>query len=466
MRFDRSALSDASRAWLGTFATACVLVVVGFFATDTSYGLMVGSTSGVLPNTSVNPADCNSTPGCGTWTQGDPGWNQVVKFANGPSSFQFNGIYLGDGWILTASHVGIPSSVTFNSGATYNVIPNVPNLENGTQHQYQIPNPTWNDPNLTQTLSDLQIFRIAGDPGISGATLATQSMTQNTQVVYIGWGQLRATNQNFYSVNQSVNPWQWSQVASCSGSGCFHGFVTNGIGESWGTNRIVSSDIVLGENDGNLQTVIDHGTIAYLTTYDQPSSDPFEAIAVGGDSGTPVFVNRNQNMPTSTPQWELAGITNAKYTFPGQDQIDPFNTYGIVGDADGFADIATYKSQILAMMAARKDYSLIGDLTLDGVAGGADDIAAFVAGWHYNNGLGQGTITSWMHGDLNHDGKVDMSDFLLMRSGLNAGAGAQLTSLMGGLITGAIPEPSTIALVVVPAFFAVGGRRRSRKTSL
>jgi hypothetical protein len=100
-------------------------------------------------------------------------------------------------------------------------------------------------------------------------------------------------------------------------------------------------------------------------------------------------------------------------------------------------------------------------LTLDGVAGAADDIAAFVAGWRYNNGLGSGTITSWKNGDLTHDGKTDVADFLRMRTGLSAAAGAELGSMLGIPTSGGIPEPTTLMLTVGPIFlFALQRRRR------
>ena len=67
------------------------------------------------PTQSQNPAQ---TPG---WTNGDPGWDHAVRFgylnAGGDIDYSTNGVYLGDGWVLTAAHVGIPTNVQFPSGA-------------------------------------------------------------------------------------------------------------------------------------------------------------------------------------------------------------------------------------------------------------------------------------------------------------------------------------------------------------
>jgi hypothetical protein len=207
-----------------------------------------------------------------------------------------------------------------------------------------------------------------------------------------------------------------------------------------------------------LRTVVNGSTIAYLTTYDQGSSNPLEFQVVAGDSGSGVFYKRSG-------QWELAGIVLADYTFSGQSTatFNSGNGLAVYGNASAFADLSSYRTQILNIMSAHQDYSLVGDLNLDGVAGAPSDLAAFVAGWRYNNGTGTGTITSWKNGDVTHDGKTDVNDFLRFRSGLSAGAGVELFAMLGSNISGGVPEPSTAMLVVGPAIlFALRRGRRPR----
>ncbi len=433
--------------------------------------LMVGVTDGVVPNTSQNPAQ---TAG---WNQGDPGWDHAVRFGyldsnTGIINYQTNGVYLGDGWVLTAAHVGIPTTVKFQSGAVYTPVPHPSNQD----VSYQVLNPSWNDANLVQAYSDLRLIRINGDPfnndvapAVPSLPIATQTLSSNDQVVIMGGGVIRAATQSHFNVNKATNPWTWTPTVNnqaCSGSNCYNGYWTNGNDMRWGTNRIVSSDSIFG--DGKFQTIIDGGTIAYVTSYDQFAStvtDPFEALGVGGDSGSSVFYKRNG-------VWQLTGIMNAKYYFSGQTpQLDPSNTLAIFGNVNGFADLATYNdpngdgntsdSKIEAVKSLHADYSVVGDLNLDGASGTAADLSAFVAGWRYNNSGRGGTITSWMHGDVTHDGKTDLSDFLRFRSGLSAGAGAQLTAMMDSYLSGGIPEPSTALLTLGPViFFALRTRFR------
>ena len=127
-------------------------------------------------------------------------------------------------------------------------------------------------------------------------------------------------------------------------------------------------------------------------------------------------------------------------------------------------DLSSYYSQITSIINAHQDYSSVGDLNLDGTPGTAADITAFVAGWRYNNGTGAGTITSWKNGDVTHDGKTDVNDFLRFRSGLAPGAGDELTALMSSYISGGVPEPSTAMLILGPAVvFALRARCRCPK---
>jgi hypothetical protein len=112
----------------------------------------------------------------------------------------------------------------------------------------------------------------------------------------------------------------------------------------------------------------------------------------------------------------------------------------------------------------------MGDVNLDGVVAGtgtgpavSDDVTAFIAGWNYNNGTGQGTVTSWKHGDLNRDGRTDVADFLKLRSGLNGPiSSSAIASLFG---SSNVPEPSTAMLAMLTASLLAGTRRRCRMAS-
>jgi hypothetical protein len=164
------------------------------------------------------------------------------------------------------------------------------------------------------------------------------------------------------------------------------------------------------------------------TIFDSPNPGAVpetEAQAVANDSGGAVFYKRDG-------QWELIGIINGirppqvPGTNPAQfyDQF-PAGSPAIYGSQTFFADLTYYHDAIMNIMEQNADYSIIGDINLDGAVTGfgtgswaSDDVTAFVAGWGYDNGTGTGTITSWKNGDLNRDGKTDADDYSLLANAL------------------------------------------------
>ena len=106
----------------------------------------------------------------------------------------------------------------------------------------------------------------------------------------------------------------------------------------------------------------------------------------------------------------------------------------------------------------------MGDVNLDGDVMGdgtglvtEDDVAAFVAGWGYDNLAGKGDYETWKKGDLNLDGLTDVEDFLLLRGALNG----PISNGAFRAIFGAVPEPSSAILAILAvAFLVVRPRRR------
>jgi hypothetical protein len=397
----------------------------------------------------------------------DPGWN----FVTGAGSRAFT--YLGNGWALSAFHVGVPEnneSIIFN-GASYKIIPG---------QEYTVPNGS-PPPGVTLTaLTDLRLIRINGDVGSPTFSLASSPITESTpigqrEVVFIGAGPTRQAAQSHWNVTVvgGNNNDVWTEVAV---GGTYHGYkaFTSGIEtdvKRWGTNQIADEDSLFGggnDNDlyGKLSLNLQVGQrdiMSMVTQFDQGGL-PNEAQVVGGDSGSAVFYKRGG-------QWELIGIVNASYS-SYENQFASISNGGtgsgtaMYGNYTTFADLSFYHNEILNIMNANQNYSVMGDINLDGVVtgsttGGAPtgDIAAFVAGWGYDNGTGIGTIDSWKHGDLNRDGKTDAADFVLLRNTVNPSGvgGFSLDSLFGGV---GVPEPSSVLLALAGMSLLSGYRRR------
>jgi hypothetical protein len=432
--------------------------------------LVVGSAPNLVPNTTTTPAD-------------NPGWNNY--------STAGNYVYLGDGWVLSARHVGYSSSgmvfQTPSGPQTFQIIPGSYYKDYGfawgNDHQYAVSNPTsvQSEGGQSLTLSpytDLQLFRINGDPGLPSLKIATQALpntfTSSTapQVVAIANGNGRAAAETHWDVTGNSSPYTWTVT---TGLGDHQGYLNNGVAaKRWGTNRaadpagssnlfsgIVSNTVgVLPLTTGVGATARD--IISFMTLYDRSgqtgtTSEEFQAIA--GDSGGAVFYKRGS-------QWELAGIINAQITFEDQ----PFAT-AMYGNATTMAALSyynqNYAGSIRNIIETHGDYSILGDVNLDGIVSGngtgpatSDDVTAFISGWGSNNGTGAGTIISWKKGDLNRDGRTDVVDFLRLREALNGQiSGAVLTTLFGGA---AVPEPASGTLALAGAMFLTLGRRRNR----
>jgi PEP-CTERM motif len=391
----------------------------------------------------------------------DPGWNNVSQ--GGP-----NYIYLGNGWVLSARHVGV-STATFWTGSSLSSYDPIPN------QNFVLTNPV--SSGLTDSqgtfTTDLRLIRINGEPSlpsIFGAnpafTIATQEPTLNSEVTFIGQGPTRA-----------ANPSTWDASWNPGGSPAqFNGYDTLGdYTKRWGKNFLASNQGLGGTGGGVSQPIslwtgdgITRQIVSLSTEFklDQ-TANTYEAQAVSGDSGSSVF-----RVNPTTNKWELIGIVNAAFRFSNQPSTIAVytNPPNASGDLTSFADLSYYHDQIFNIINAHTNYSILGDLNLDGIVSGdgngpavTDDVSAFISGW--GSSQATGNITSWKKGDLNLDGKVDASDFLLLRTAFNsAGSGASLnslTTLLGGG-NGGVPEPSSVILATIGgALLALFCRRRN-----
>jgi hypothetical protein len=475
-------------------STCIAAIILALVFLRTSHALVVGNVSGTIADTTGNPVNF---PG---WTHGDPGW---ANFSTGGSY-----VYLGDGWVLSARHVGnnVPVQFQTSSGpVTYQRIPGSYYRDYGYlwtngEYYHAVENPSsvqlesGSTVSLTQ-FTDLQLFRINGDPGLPALTISSQPLpsdftrNQAPQVVFVGGGNGRLSNQTQWNVSQiSDDNWIWSQT---TGVGHYQGYFVEGGTEKkrWGTNRVADprpngpgdpsdpgamdySSIfdkgVISDTTGvhHFQTGdgVFRDVIGSLTVYDQagqPGTPAYgvnnlEVQGVPGDSGSAVFYKRGN-------QWELAGIVNATFTYTSQ------QSSAVFGNATMFTDLSKYNQNyfhsIQNIIATHADYSMPGDVNLDGIVSGngtgpatTDDVSAFVAGWNYNNGISQGTITSWKNGDLTRDGRTDVADFLRLRGALNGQISSAVVAALFG--SNAIPEPSGAMLVLLAAFHMAFARSR------
>ena len=242
--------------------------------------------------------------GNATAPEDNPGWANVGT-VNGASC-----VYLGNGWVITASHVGT-GQVTFGS-ASYDA------LAGSYTRLYEPSNPL--------QATDLCMFKLQTDPvGLSAVTITSTALASGSSIDAIGYGMNRATTETFWDNN-------WNVV----GSNFFGGYAgyawVGGNTKRWGTNSITHA---WGTSVDDHYGVTD----VWETAFNSSSGDS-EMEAATGDSGGGVFYKRGST-------WELTGIMLAIGTFENQ----PSDT-AVFGDLTYFADLSVYSGEIAQTMGA------------------------------------------------------------------------------------------------------------------
>ncbi len=230
----------------------------------------------------------------------DPGWANV-------GSAGASCVYLGNGWVITAAHVGL-GAATFN-GVSYNDVPN-----SFTRLV---------EPSKPAQSVDLCMFQLQSNPvGLSQLTVSSTEPANNSQIVAIGYGANRATSETYWDSN-------WNVVSS---PGVFDGYYwASGNTKRWGTNNI-THQYGKSVNDG-------YGLTDCWETVFSSSGDANQMQAAGGDSGGGVFYK-------SGSSWDLTGIILAIGTYGNQ----PSDT-AVFGNVTYFADLSRYAGEISQIMA-------------------------------------------------------------------------------------------------------------------
>ena len=259
----------------------------------------------------------------------DPGFANVGTL-NGASA-----IYLGNRWVLTASHVG--SGSVYFGGVPYAVSGPVTQLHNqGTSGM--------------TALADMILFQIASDPGLPSLAISAGSPVLNDELMMIGNGVNRSAARSYYTAVQGPNPGDdlWTAVSG-PGPGVSELFLpAAGQAVRWGTNNVES----LGDVDINAGSGT---TRSFVTDFDDDvAGRPNEAQGVLGDSGSAVFRKVGG-------QWELLGLTHAVGTWSAVDNIPGSPASSFVGEGLTYAaDLSFYRGQILAAIPEPGSAALAG----------------------------------------------------------------------------------------------------------
>jgi hypothetical protein len=200
------------------------------------------------------------------------------------------GVYLGDGWMLTAGHVG--AGDVWLDGATYAAV---------AGSWTQLRGPEGGSP------PDLGVFRVSPHPPLPPLEIARRKPAVGDPLVLVGCG--HGGGEHFEWEGRTGIRWAPPNV------------------RRWGTNRVAAVGIDLPTPGASTRVF---GTLF-------SAGQRQEAQAALGDSGGAGFVHRRRT-------WLLAGIMISVVTHPGQ----PPQT-AVDGNATHFADLSHYRDAILVL---------------------------------------------------------------------------------------------------------------------
>lgn len=401
---------------------------------------------------------------------GDGAGNTVAPeadfgFANVGVRGAGSAIYLGNRWVMTASHLGA-GPVTFGDTAYSNVI----------DQTFRVSDPD----------TDILLLRLHEDPGLPAVHLGCSPVRANSEVILAGAGRDREVEPTFWSVETVIgdNNDIWAETTQANSDRM--GYKTTGNRTPrWGWNLVSRTNLVTSSGSGDVQS---------FQTLFQPFL-PVEDHAQGvrGDSGGAVF-QENEGV------WELVGMMHAINLHDSQP--DRTNT-AIVGNSTFIADLDFYADKIRAIadfepeigdadgdgeftatdidmvFASARDLSLDSchyDLTGDGRVW-RDDVELLLerAGTLFGDADLNGEVDfsdflavsrsfgspdkGWADGDFDGDREVTFGDFLIVSQ--NFGRIFEPQAALSTSVT-AIPEPGGLHLVGVGLTLFLLARRRRR----
>jgi hypothetical protein len=264
---------DIRRTALGCTRLVCLL---SLWMGSSAAGVIIDSVDGAGNATAPSP---------------DPGWSRVGTRGS------LTVVHLGDGWILTANHVGAGDVVL--GGIVYPYLPgSAVRLSNGDG-----------------TLADLLVFAIDPHPAMPLLSIVTSPLPLGTELTLIGNGRNRGSATS-WDANGPPPPGPIEGYEWASGSSL-----------RWGTNHVedYSASLVL-------------GTWSFSTIFDQSVSAD-ESQAANGDSGGAAFVFDGS-------EWALAGVLYALAEYSGQP-----TEASLYGQITYVADLSVYRDEILEIVS-------------------------------------------------------------------------------------------------------------------
>lgn len=359
-----------------------------------------------------------------------------------------SGIYLGNGWVLTATHV--------QGGRDYTFPFVIRGLNGGQDATFAA------QPGVYQQLriapggpaSDVSVFRLVDDPLLRtfppvrfGGTPAV-----GTGVTVVGESWNRSVPLHYWRLSDPAHPDRalWADVTGQPNQGTAHRrgyyYDPSGHAKRWGTNATIALEGSSPTTD--YQVKDSAGNVVQSTRLTGALFDDLtnEAQVAPGDSGGGVFAaNRLVGIPLYTGDFSYPQDPNP------QNLGQPAHT-AVFGNVSYYADLNTYVDQIARITGVHP--GLDGDANLDGYVDDAD-FQTLRRNFH--------TGTVWTEGDFNLDGIVNFTDFQILERNFGKNDfGIASESMTAPALVG-VPEPG-VSMLAGAALIGLTRRRRRRES--
>ncbi len=167
----------------------------------------------------------------------DPGWAHVGRRLGGPSL-----VYLGNGWVITARHVG--AGVVLIGGERYDPV---------AESILKLDHPDG-------MASDLMLFRIKGNPALPELPLlpiARRPPRLGSELIMVGFGRDRGDRLTHRPASGGLyDGWFWNKSGS----------------KRWGTNQMGNRPIDIDQDDSRTRAIV-----TSFNSIDDPSGTRHEA---------------------------------------------------------------------------------------------------------------------------------------------------------------------------------------------
>jgi hypothetical protein len=231
-----------------------------------------------------------------------------------------SGVYLGEGWMISAYH-GVRNG---SGGFTFGEVVLAGNSYT-VDSQSAVRLTTAGNP------ADLVVFRLVGPgPNLPAVSISGTTPPTGATLAMAGNGRNRAATETHWNVNTAAEPDTWTVTPSPGDRQGY--FYALGATKRWGMN-LRTPDSLLTSDTGFGQTTL------FRTAFSNDGTAiANEAAGSPGDSGGGIFYQNGAN-------WELAGIMLAIGASNGQ----PAET-AVFGNQTFVADLASYRSQIIPIV--------------------------------------------------------------------------------------------------------------------